>query len=618
MAQPSVNRDSATAVLSEDRYLFPVNPGISNALAGTMGELRNTHFHSGIDIRTDNRIGLPILAAQRGYISRIAKSAFSYGNVIFVTHPDGNTTLYAHLHEFKGELARYVRNEQYRRKTFEIDLHFSPEQFPVRRGDTLALSGNTGSSNGPHLHFDVRDKNFDALNPLKYGFDEISDHLTPVVQKIALRTMDINARINNRFGRFEFYAYKSGGKYTIPGNITASGSIALEILAYDRMDRSPFQCGINYINVQAGGQPIFSQTIERVNIASTRTILALMDYKTMEVRGHHFNKLFIDDGNHLHFYEGTKNRGIIQVSNTEIPVHINLRDLQGNTSIVEFTLKPETSPLSKTSDIARLPLQVDQLENTLILESANCTDNALATVWEGGKSSPLKVAYEGLNKQVYLVDLRKQLPDSVVTCQGTTRLNFKDRIPSGTLYKYYGDNITIDFTNRSLFDTLFLSTDYTVRNDKEYFRIGDPTIPLQSEIEVFLRPRKNYTDSKYAVYRVERNHYAYVGGNWINGKIYFNTRELGEYTILPDTLAPGIRRLALNHRMARFIISDDRSGISYFEANLNGEWLLMNYDYKSGVLYAETMNPGQPLKGDFELKVVDRAGNERIYKQKIL
>jgi murein DD-endopeptidase MepM/ murein hydrolase activator NlpD len=175
-AQTSVQPASSIESGSESsKYIFPINPGIQNTLAGTMGELRRTHFHSGLDIRTNNTIGLPVRAAQSGYISKAAKSPYSYGNVLYVTHPNGHTTLYAHLDRFSGKIAEYIRAEQYRTQQSQIELHFAPGQLPVAQGDTIALSGNTGSSSGPHLHFDIRDVNMDAINPLHYGFDEIRD-----------------------------------------------------------------------------------------------------------------------------------------------------------------------------------------------------------------------------------------------------------------------------------------------------------------------------------------------------------------------------------------------------------------------------------------------------------
>ena len=154
---------------------------------------------------------MPVRASKSGYISRITSSGTGYGNVIYITHPDGNTTLYAHLDKFNGPMGKHILEEQYRMRSGEIDLYFEPNHFVVSRGDTIGLSGNTGSSGGPHLHFDIRDADNNALDPLKVaGFSEIVDKYAPAAEKIALRTLDITSRINNQFGRFEFYAQRVG------------------------------------------------------------------------------------------------------------------------------------------------------------------------------------------------------------------------------------------------------------------------------------------------------------------------------------------------------------------------------------------------------------------------
>lgn len=147
-------------------FIFPINPGQKNTLAGVLGDLRTNHFHAGIDIRTQQREGLQVLAAADGYISKIKVQTTGYGNVIFIKHPNGMTTVYGHLLSFADPMGSYLREKQYERKTFEIEINPSPEQFPVRKGELIGLSGNTGGSAGPHLHFEIRDSKDNYLNPL--------------------------------------------------------------------------------------------------------------------------------------------------------------------------------------------------------------------------------------------------------------------------------------------------------------------------------------------------------------------------------------------------------------------------------------------------------------------
>jgi hypothetical protein len=616
-SDPIIRQESKTDQPQD--YLFPITPGTPNTLAGTMGELRNTHFHSGLDIRTNNQIGAAVLSAQRGYISRIVKSSWSYGNVIYVTHPDSNTTLYAHLNEFKGKIAEHVRREQYNQKTFEIDLRFGPGDFPVERGDTIALSGNTGSSNGPHLHFDIRDKKMNALNPLDFGFEEIVDKTKPLVQKIALRTITPESRINGKFGRYEFTVYKVGGNYTFLKPILAHGKIGVEVLAYDRMDNSRFQCGINTIEMLADSQRVFVQKINGINMPVTRGILSLFDYKTLKNSGFRFNKLFVEDGNPLQYYEGTVNRGYLNVEEKDVPVLVKLGDSYNNFSNLTFTLKHDPVVVDvPTFSHGLKPLAYGLEGNILQVTGMNCKDST-AKFFIGDEVIPIKPAYKSASSRVYLYDIRKGVPDSVQSCNELVRMNFHDMVPSGTDYTYYSKNISISFPDSALFDTLYLAVRKNDKRKAESILIGDETVPLMRDIKVDWMPDRKYNSPKFSVYRANAwGGYANLGGKWESGKVTFTTREFGEFLILPDSVAPGILRIACTSGYARFKISDDLSGIFSFEATINGNWLLMNYDHKTGVIYSEKLDRKIPLKGDFQLKVTDYAGNEKIYKQKIL
>lgn len=605
-----------------EQYLFPVRPGQPNHLAGTMGELRSTHFHGGIDIRTNNQTGIPILAAQSGYVSRVTCTTSGYGNVIYIAHPDGNTTVYGHLDQFKSDLAQFVRAEKYKKRASEINLTFTATQFPVTRGDTIGFSGNTGSSGGAHLHFETRDRNNNVINPLSLGFKEIKDNLAPTAQKIALKTLDIHSRINGAFGRFEFYLQKSGNKYIFPFPIYATGNIGVELLAIDRMDESHFKFGINYIEMHADSQMVFSQTIDKINLDETRGILALFDYRAFKMGGSTYNKMFVDDGNLLPYY-GNAGNGKICMSDEDVSLKIILRDFQKNESTVNFTLRPE-SESKKVIGLAPmvLPYEYEALDNTLKISIKPCLKDSVNSirVFEKGKDSTITMSYGDTKRNVYLIDLRKSLPDSIISCAGTIVLNFKDRISSGIEYKYYSDHADVQFSKNSLYDTLFARVMYESTSDSaELFTISNSTVPLFRPALVILKPALKYADQKNtSVYRKNDNRYSYVGGKWDQDRIQFYTTELGTFTIHQDLVPPIVTKMSVTNTSARFRIKDALSGIASFEATLNGEWLLMTYDYKSGIIFSERLDTKKLLKGDFELKVVDNAGNERIFKQKIL
>jgi hypothetical protein len=622
-AQFSEPRIKLKAEEKKEKYLYPVYPGKPGSLAGTMGELRSTHFHSGIDIRTNNMVGLPVLASKSGYVSRVTMTTSGYGNVLYITHPDGNTTLYAHLDQFKGEVARQVLQERYNKKTSDIDLYFQKDEFKVKQGDTIALSGNTGGSTGPHLHFDIRDSSNLAMDPLKFGFDEINDIYPPAAEKIALQTLDINSRINDRFGRFEFYAQRVGKNYILSQPIMATGLIGIEILAKDRLaPKSAFYGGVNFIDMKVDSQLVFSQAIEKVNIAETRDIYTLLNFKTMRTNGTRFYKLFIDDGNKLNFYKKSPTTGKIKIKGKDdTNVEISLKDSYGNTSKVSFVLRP-MPPAKEVKTLEAMKPQIffDITDNILMVVAKPCRDSInKATVYMNGKSNERDPDYYNIYRSIYLFDLRKEIPDSVVVCGNSVAPKISNKVPSGTPYKFYSDRMDVNFPADALYDTLYLNTDYIVSpSGKEFFTIGERVYPLNKSISVSLKPLKEYSKEKYHVYRSSGKAFTFLGGEWENGLLNFSTRELGDFTILSDTIPPTIRPIAVNSQVARFKIRDDLSGISTFEASIDGNWVLMNYDSKSNSVWSEKLDKKIPFKGNFELIVTDNAGNKKIFTQKIL
>src|SRR4051812_46271704 len=182
-------------------------------LVANFGEIRANHWHMGLDIRTNHKVNQPVHAAAEGYIARVSVEPGGFGQAIYINHPNGYTTLYGHLNSFFPALAAYVKEQQYGKESWRINLTIPPEMFPVKKGTLIALSGSTGASEGPHVHFEIRDtKTENCLNPLMFGFP-IPDAVPPTISRLAM--YDRNKSSYDQSPQF-LGLKRSGSDYTVP------------------------------------------------------------------------------------------------------------------------------------------------------------------------------------------------------------------------------------------------------------------------------------------------------------------------------------------------------------------------------------------------------------------
>lgn len=609
---------------SEDFYIFPIKPGVTNTLAGTMGELRSSHFHTGIDIRTGGVQGIPVQAAADGVISRVVVSPGGYGNTLYILHPNGETTVYAHLKEFSSPIQEYVRYEQYKRNSFAVNLFPKREMFKITQGDTLALSGNSGSSGGPHLHFDIRDNNQNVVNPLEYHFEEIVDSKKPEVRKVALKTMDIHSRINNQFGRFEFTARREGGQYVLDTVISVFGKIGVELYAFDRQNNTRFRTGINEIDMKLDDELVFNQVIDRISFSKTRNFYNHVNYEVIRNNGQRFHKLYVDDGNELDFYTTNSNKGIMVFDEAcDHTISISMFDTHRNESIlsIPITCQEPSFSVNNLNHDEEIDLNSYRIvDNTLMLfadQSELDSADICSTFYIDGNEFQINPDFGSGPINVYLWDLRKGLPDSVNFCNSTAILGLNALVPAGIPYQFYSENIDASFVKRSLFDTLYLEVDFDsdFMGDGELFVFGSRKTPLRSNLEVTLKPGLIYPDkSRTHAYTVDDSgNFGFTGGKWHDNKMIFKTRSLGSYTLLTDSISPYIKPLIVNRDRIVFTIQDKLSGIKEFKLLVDSNWILMNYDPKIKRIWSEKLDDAQPFEGPVVLSVVDNAGNENKY-----
>lgn len=318
-------------------------------LAGNFGECRPGHFHSGIDVKTEGKENLPVFAAAEGYISRVKMEPGGFGHGIYITHPNGYTTLYAHLNDFFPALQKVVHATQYERKNWELDLKFSANQFPVTKGQQIAWSGNTGGSTAPHLHFEIRNtKTEHPLNPQLFGFD-IVDTIAPVASRISI--YNAQESIYEQTPLFINLKKKNDKNYFLSDTIkTNNQQIRLGILVNDYMNQSENTLSFYTAEWYANNELQGKITLDDIGYDETRYLNACADYKSKSLTGDWYNSLFLLPNNKLNkIYTDLSNKdGSITLSNNSIStIKIRFKDNNGNESQIDFCVKQEGGAATK-------------------------------------------------------------------------------------------------------------------------------------------------------------------------------------------------------------------------------------------------------------------------------
>lgn len=513
-------------------------------LSGNFGELRSNHFHSGLDFKTQGRTGLKIYCAADGYVSRILVSPWGFGRAIYVTHPQlGLVTVYGHLQSFSEKINKTVKDEQYKRETFSIDMEFRPDEIPVKSGEVIALSGNAGSSGGPHLHMDVRDlQTGDALDPMPYFKSLINDTRAPEVRQLALFPHGGVVEDST------VAVFRSPEEFSKP--FTAWGKVAPAIKAYDRMPNVQNVYGVKYLQLTVDGVCVYQRVIDRFSFDISRGVNTLVEY------GHRSKGLmmtsYVPRSRILGDMIATSvNDGIINIDQErDYNCCYTLTDEHGNKSSVKFTIR------GKRSEIP--PIK----------------HNGPLFHFNGNNSYNLN----GL------------------------KLDF----PAGTFY----DDIYFDVTSTPL-------NGY----NSDAHKIGDTGIALHRNfsMEISLTQDNEANKQHYCLVRINGKKRTAVNATYNNGVMKAKVNQFGRYAVTTDKTPPKIlplrqKRWAKNGKVS-FRISDNLSGIQHFRGEIDGKWVMFEYDGKSATityrLESSRIKKGKTHK--VNIVVTDACGNTQTH-----
>lgn len=526
-------------------------------LSGTFGELRTNHFHGGLDLRTGGVEGKRVLAAADGYVARINVSPYGYGKALYIQHPNGYMTVYAHLQRFNTAIEQYVRQEQYKRESFEVELYPQPGVLAVKKGELIALSGNTGSSGGPHLHFEIRDQGGErALNPLAFGL-EVADTRPPEMLQLLVYGLDddfLEIRRNNYTVRKTNTGMHQLAKDTLLVPLLAGFAIE----TFDHQDVASFKNGVYSVEYFVNDLLMYKFVADGVRFDQTRYLNAHVDYEYRIASGKNVHRLYVLPGNHLNAYPVLVNRGLIRLTaDSVVHVRIVAKDFAGNTSQLSFWAQGSESIFSGI----------------------------------GADRS----GYFGFNEDIVIRDE-----------------HFVFMAESGTFYRPK----KISFTTTPMVNG---AASAAVQFVPEH-------IPFHKFATLRLRVDRNHPNAGrfVMVNTIGGKRNAITGtldGDWFTAKV----RSFGRYAVEADVTPPKISALNIpgggnmqKVSVIRFRISDDLSGIKTYRMEIDGKWVLAEFDGKTGTLFHIFENQPSGNQHEIRVQVTDGVGNVGEFKTTII
>ena len=515
---------SVSNLFSQEKF-SPVE--IPILLSGTFGEFRKTHFHTGIDIKTQGKEGLRVRAIDDGDLIRVKVSTSGYGKVVYIRHYDGTTSVYAHLKKFSPRIQQIIKRLQYEKKRFEIEKFFKKGEFKLKKSEIIGFSGNTGGSSGPHLHFELRDTEKEKpLNPLKYGY-VVADTIAPRIHNLYLYNF-LKERTSNKI---KIELIKNKNLYTNNDTIKINGMFGFGYSGYDRQNSSYNKNGIYKRELTINGKRFYSYKFDDLIFPDGKKIDLLIDYEAYNIDKIRIKKLFQTTDSKFSFLESNDNHGLFKVIKDSLyNIKIIFEDINKNKSIVSLVVKGA--------------------ENE---KSYNFSENEIED----------KLYYTDMEYERKFKDLNLIIPKNAF--YESTNLNFKYKL----------DTLIIEKFTKAPKKGLNLEFFLPKNLDSVYLRqtcIGKLNINKKGKINkiqyVFGKQKENLIYAKS-----------------ISGGKYFLTKD----TISPSIKPINFRneKWVTNLSTLRIRVDDEFSGIKKYRASINGKWILMEHEPKRKLLFFE-------------------------------